>query len=37
MSAELLEMLALIGVILTGWLVGFLSYVVIELFSPKKD
>lgn len=35
--SEFLEIATLVGIIAASWLVGFLSYMLIEAVRPRKD
>lgn len=35
--SEFIEIMTLVGIIAASWLVGFLSYMLIQVVRPKKD
>lgn len=35
--SELIEIVTLIGIIATSWMLGFFSYMLIEVLKPRKD
>lgn len=35
--SELIEIMTLIGIIASSWLLGFMSYMLMEFIKPRKD